>query len=358
MSDSPVNDPILRVADLKKHFAIKRGFLSNSSGAVRAVDGVTFDIRSGEVFGLVGESGCGKSTLGMTLLRAYEPDAGEILFRDPNEDWHPLHQYSYQELKPIRRHLQVIFQDPFSALSPRMTVRDIVAEPLQLNGLRSRREIEDRVAEVLDAVGLNPSHMRRYPHAFSGGQRQRISIARALVLGPSFVVADEAVSALDVSVQAQILELLRDLKRRYSQTYLFVSHDLSVIDYFCDRVAVMYVGNIVELAETDAIFSTPLHPYTEALTQAIPVPDPSRRREVRGLPGEVADAANPPSGCPFHPRCEYAKDVCAETKPPLREIEPGHFAACHFAGELSLMPAIEQPNHNRDVVPNQTPKKE
>ena len=344
MNEQKKGQAIIAVRGLKKHFPIKKGSFSRSTGTVRAVDGVSFEIMKGEVFGLVGESGCGKSTLGMTILRAYDTTAGEIIFTDKNGTQHPIHQYSYAKMKPLRREMQVVFQDPFSSLSPRMNVRDIIAEPLLITGAVSRRDMDDRVAAALQSVGLNPSYMRRYPHAFSGGQRQRISIARALVLDPSFVVADEAVSALDVSVQAQILELLRELKSKHDQTYLFVSHDLGVVNYFCDRVAVMYVGHIVEIASAREIFINPRHPYTEALTQAIPIPDPKRRKEVRALPGEVADPANPPSGCPFHPRCAYAQGRCAAERPELRNVPAvdggAHTVACHFSESLDLAAAF------------------
>jgi peptide/nickel transport system ATP-binding protein len=300
---------------------------------------VSFDIRRGEVFGLVGESGCGKSTLGLTILRAYDPTAGEITFRPEPGREYDLARLPHRELKPLRREMQIIFQDPFSALSPRMTVRDIIGEAMTIHHLASGQELEARVASLMEAVGLSPQYMKRYPHAFSGGQRQRISIARALVMNPKLIVADEAVSSLDVSVQAQILELLLDLKERLGLTYLFISHNLSVIKYVCTTVGVMYVGKLVEQAATELIFRRPLHPYTEALTAAIPIPDPARASEIVPLKGEVADPASPPPGCRFHPRCAYAKDVCSREVPELRALpgeDPAHRVACHLAGELEL----------------------
>jgi peptide/nickel transport system ATP-binding protein len=281
----------------------------------------------------VGESGCGKSTLGLTVLRAYDPTTGEVLLDLGGGRRYDLAQLSNKELKPLRKEIQMIFQDPYSSLSPRMTVREIVSEPLVLNGMKNGPELDEE-------VGLNAFHMRRYPHAFSGGQRQRIGIARALVLNPRFVVADEAVSALDVSVQAQIIELLLKLKNEFDLTYLFISHNLSVVRYFCTTVGVMYVGKLVELAPAEELFENPLHPYSEALMSAIPIPNPYRRNEMRLLPGEVPDPANPPSGCYFHTRCPFAKPICAAEEPPFRPItgegRGTHFSACHFAGELPL----------------------
>jgi len=336
-----VSDAILSVTGLKKYFESRKGFFGRSRRRIMAVNDVSFDIRRGEVFGLVGESGCGKSTLGLTVLRAYQPTAGRILFRPEGGREYDLATLSSRELKPLRRQMQIVFQDPFSALSPRMTVRDIIGEAMIIHKLASGRNLERRVAELMEAVGLSPSTMNRYPHAFSGGQRQRIGIARALVMNPSFIVADEAVSALDVSVQAQILELLLDLKDRFRLTYLFISHNLSVVRYICTTVGVMYVGKMVERAPTREIFTGPLHPYTEALTAAIPIPDPARKSEMAGLPGEVADPANPPTGCFFHPRCPYAREICSREEPPLRTVRRtadggAHDAACHFSETLKL----------------------
>ncbi len=329
------SSPLLDVCDLRKHFPIIGGAFGRLLGRVRSVDGVSFDIQEGECLGLVGESGSGKTTLGRCILRAIEPTSGQVLFRlgDQTLD---LCQVPHRELKPLRRHMQMIFQDPYSSLNPRMTVLDIVGEPLLVHGVRSRREREERVRELLAQVGLKPQHLRRYPHAFSGGQRQRIAIARALALHPKLIVADEPVSALDVSVQAQVLNLLAELQERLGLTYLFIAHNLSVVRHISDRVAVMYVGRLVELTSVDRIFSAPKHPYTEALLSAVPVPEPGHRRDRVLLAGEVADPSNPPSGCHFHPRCRYAEPECRERVPDLREVAPGHFARCLLAERLSL----------------------
>ncbi|HEY65066.1 MAG TPA: dipeptide ABC transporter ATP-binding protein [Caldilineae bacterium] len=334
---SPAQDEILlEVRNLKKHFPIRRGFLRRTVGYVKAVDGVTFYIKQGETFGLVGESGCGKSTTGRCLLRLIEPTEGEIIFYD--EEAGPLHveQLDKEQMRRLRRNMQIIFQDPYSSLNPRLTLKQIVGEPLIVNNVARGRELEDRVAALLRAVGLRPEYMDRYPHAFSGGQRQRISLARALALNPKFIVADEPVSALDVSVQAQVLNLMEDLQERFNLTYLFIAHDLSVVKHISDRVAVMYVGKLVESAETNELFTNPKHPYTEALMSAVPKPNPRIRTERIVLTGEVANPANPPPGCYFHPRCRYAQKICAEEEPQLREITPEHFVACHFADELEL----------------------
>lgn len=333
-----MQNPILDVKHLKMHFPIQRGFLRRTVGHVKAVDDVSFFINAGETLGLVGESGCGKTTVGRCILRAYEPTAGEILYRDRDRQTVDLAPLKTSALKPYRQQIRMIFQDPFSSLNPRMPVLDIVSDPLKINGIASGKELEDRVADLLRKVGLRPEYMRRYPHSFSGGQRQRIGIARALALDPHLVVADEAVSALDVSVRAQILNLLQDLQDEYQLTYLFVSHDLSVIDYLCDRVAVMYVGKLVELGDTEEVFANPLHPYTEALLSAVPKPDPRLRQGKQRivLEGDVADPANPPSGCYFHPRCPYAEDACHQETPELRQVRPGRYSACHFAEDLML----------------------
>lgn len=330
------NQMLLRVNNLVKHFPIRRGFLKKEVGAVRAVDGVTFFIREGETFGLVGESGCGKTTTGRCIVRAIEPTSGEILFtrRDGTEVNIPA--LEKEELKALRREIQMIFQDPYSSLNPRMTLLQIVGEPLVVNNVAKGKELEDRVAELLRVVGLRPEYMRRYPHAFSGGQRQRIGIARALALNPRFIVADEPVSALDVSIQAQVLNLLQDLQEEFGLTYLFVAHDLSVVEHISDRVAVMYVGKLVEMADTEALYYHPLHPYTEALMSAVPRPDPRAIKKRIILEGEVANPANPPSGCYFHPRCRYCIDICREVEPELEEVEPDHFVKCHRARELTL----------------------
>jgi peptide/nickel transport system ATP-binding protein len=329
-------DTLLEVRHLKKYFPIHKGWMRKVVNYVRAVDDVSFFVREGEALGLVGESGCGKTTVSRCILRAFEPSSGEILFREAGGVVTDLAKLDRQELRRFRPQMQMIFQDPFGSLNPRMTIFDIVGEPLYVNGLTARAERTDKVAELLKLVGLRPEYMQRYPHAFSGGQRQRIGIARALALNPRLVVADEPVSALDVSVQAQVLNLMLDLQAKLNLTYLFVAHDLSVVKHICHRVAVMYVGKIVEMASTRELFQTPRHPYTAALMMAVPVPDPSQRHVIQDLPGEVASPANPPSGCYFHPRCQFAVDVCRAETPPLREISPDHFVACHRAEELTL----------------------
>src|SRR5437016_9248725 len=328
--------PLLEVKDLRKFFPIRRGFLRKVVGHVRAVDGVSFSLDPGETLALVGESGCGKTTTSRCILRALAPTEGQILFRTGEGAVVDLARLPKSRLRPLRRQMQMIFQDPFSSLNPRKTLLDIVGEPLLVNGIRDRRERVERVAELLRLVGMRPEYMRRFPHAFSGGQRQRIGIARALALNPRLVVADEPVSALDVSVQAQILNLLSDLQAEFQLTYLFVAHDLSVVRHISDRVAVMYVGQMVELAETERIFTAPKHPYTSALLSAVPEPDPRLRAQRIVLQGEVADPANPPSGCYFHPRCPYAVPICRTERPRLEAVAPGHLVSCHRARELSL----------------------
>ena len=328
--------PLLEVKSLKKFFPIQTGILRRIKGHVRAVDDVTFHIDKGETLALVGESGCGKTTTARCILRAFRPTGGEILFRPDGATEVDLGSIPDGKLRPLRRHVQMVFQDPFSSLNPRMTLLDIVGEPLLVNGVNSRQERVDRVAELLRLVGLRPEFMQRFPHAFSGGQRQRIGIARALALSPSLVVADEPISALDVSVQAQILNLLLELQEELGLTYLFVAHDLSVVKHVSDRVAVMYVGKIAEVSETQKLFRFPKHPYTEALLSSVPIPDPRLRSKRIILEGDVADPAHPPSGCYFHPRCRYAVDICRTTPPKLEEIEPGHLVSCHRAKELSL----------------------
>ncbi|HEX9116923.1 MAG TPA: oligopeptide/dipeptide ABC transporter ATP-binding protein [Anaerolineae bacterium] len=329
-------DVLLDVRNLRKFFPIRRGILRREVGHVRAVDDVNFFINEGETLSLVGESGCGKTTTSRCILRAVAPTSGQILFRTEDGTVVDIAALAKSELKPLRRQAQMIFQDPFSSLNPRMTLLDIVGEPLLVNGVTSADERQARVAELLRLVGLRPEYMRRFPHAFSGGQRQRIGIARALALHPHLVVADEPVSALDVSVQAQILNLLLDLQQEMGLTYLFVAHDLSVVKHISERVVVMYVGQIVEMAPTAGLFYSPRHPYTEALLSAVPKPDPRRRAKRIVLEGSVADPANPPSGCYFHPRCRYCVDLCQTQTPALTELEPGHFVACHRAAELKL----------------------
>jgi peptide/nickel transport system ATP-binding protein len=327
---------VLDVQSMKKYFEIKKGFLQKTTGYVKAVDDVKFHIRPGETFGLVGESGCGKTTLGRCILRAIEPSSGTVLFRDRQGNVRDVMKMDSKDLRAIRRDMQLIFQDPYSSLNPRMTVLNIIAEPLVCNGIMSGRALKDRVAYLMELVGLNSRHLERYPHAFSGGQRQRIGIARALATEPKFIVCDEAVSALDVSVQAQIINLLQDLQEKLNLSYLFISHDLGVIQHISNRVGVMYVGKIVETASTKNLFAAPKHPYTEALLSAKPVPDPRKKSNRIILSGEVANPANPPSGCYFHPRCPYAKDVCKKVTPDMKRVGDGHYAACHFAGELEL----------------------
>jgi peptide/nickel transport system ATP-binding protein len=334
------NDLILNVKSLKKYFPIKKGFLQRTEGYVKAVDDVNFYIREGETFGLVGESGCGKTTLGRCVLRAIEPSEGVTLFKDREGEMRDLNQMDAKELRKLRKDIQLIFQDPYSSLNPRMTVQNIVGEPLICNNLASGEDLKIRVKQLIEMVGLNNRHMDRYPHAFSGGQRQRIGIARALATNPRFVVCDEAVSALDVSVQAQILNLLQDLQKRLGLSYLFISHDLGVIQHISERVGVMYVGRMVETAKTDDLFKQPRHPYTEALLSAKPVPDPRRKTERVILPGEVANPANPPSGCYFHPRCPYAQEICRHEKPVWKQVAEDHYVACHRAEELNLQGAL------------------
>jgi peptide/nickel transport system ATP-binding protein len=324
------------VRHLRKFFPIHAGFLRKKVGEVRAVDDVSFAIREGETLALVGESGCGKTTTSRCILRAIDPTSGEILFRTESGKTVDVAKLSRGQLRPLRRQMQMIFQDPFSSLNPRMTVLDIIGEPLLVNGIKDRKKRIERVVELMRLVRLRPEYMRRFPHAFSGGQRQRIGIARALALHPKLVVADEPVSALDVSVQAQTLNILLELQNTLGLTYLFVAHNLGVVKHISDRVAVMYVGQMVELADREAIFHKPKHPYTAALLASVPKPDPRLRQQRKPLPGEVANPANPPSGCYFHPRCAFAIDRCKTEAPIWEVVEPGRWVRCHRAKELDL----------------------
>jgi oligopeptide/dipeptide ABC transporter ATP-binding protein len=317
--------PVLEAIDLKKHFPVKKGILRKTVGQVYAVDGVTFSIGEGETLGMVGESGCGKSTVARTVLRLVEPTAGSIKL-----DGHEVTRLGKAELRPYRRQMQMIFQDPFSSLNPRMSAGDIVGEPLLVHGLANGKEREQLVAEIFDQVGLRRAQMKAYPHEFSGGQRQRISIARALSLNPKLIVADEPVSALDVSIQAQVINLMMDLQREKRLSYLFIAHDLAVVEHISHRIAVMYLGKIVEYADKRTLFTNPQHPYTEALLSAVPVPNPKLKRAKRLLQGDVPSPINPPPGCTFHTRCPYAEARCKVEVPKLTEISPGHGVSCHL----------------------------
>lgn len=318
--------PLISVQDIKKYFDV-------GSGMLKAVDGISFDIYPGETFGLVGESGCGKSTAGRTIMRLYEPTGGKVIFKD--EDVYTL---SKKEMQNIRKNFQMIFQDPYACLNPKMNVEDIVAEPLDIHGIcKTREERHEKVVELLELVGLGNEHAMRFPHEFSGGQRQRIGIARALALNPEFIICDEPISALDVSIQAQVVNLLKELQAKLGLTYLFIAHDLSMVKYISDRVGVMYLGKMMELSTSDKLYENPLHPYTKALLSAIPIPDPEeqRKRKIIKLEGDVPSPINPPKGCRFVDRCPYAIDKCQDQEPEWRQLEPQHFVACHRAEELN-----------------------
>ena len=341
MMDTQTNTtPLVEVNALKVHFSMKGGAFSRRKGVIKAVDGLNFNVYPNETLGLVGESGCGKTTVGRAILKAIQPSSGEVIYHSKNGEKVDFVTMSNKQLRPYRQEVQMIFQDPYSSLSPRMTIQEILEEPLRLAGHTDKEFLYEQAETMIQQVGLRSSHLMRYPHAFSGGQRQRIGIARALITRPRFIVADEAVSALDVSVQAQILEILSDLKQKLDLSFLFISHDLSVVKYLCDRVGVMYLGRIVEVASTEVLFSNPLHPYTEALLHAIP---DINERQIRSdiLAGEIPDAANPPSGCAFHNRCKYAKDLCKQEAPELRDFSDtlngqtiSRQSACHFVEEI------------------------
>ncbi len=327
MADNGNNQMLLQVKGLKKYFPITQGIIFQHKVAdVKAVDGLDFDIQRGETLGLVGESGCGKSTTGRTILQLYRPTAGDVFFQGKD-----LAKIKGEELRKMRRHMQMIFQDPYASLNPRMTVGDIVGEPLEVHNISKGKAKKERVQELLQIVGLNPYFINRYPHEFSGGQRQRIGVARALAVNPDFIVCDEPISALDVSIQAQIINLLEELQQKFTLTYLFIAHDLSVVRHISDRVAVMYLGKIVELTDRDSLYKNPLHPYTKALLSAVPIPDPvvEEKRERIILTGDVPSPVNPPSGCRFHTRCPLAIDICKQVDPEFRDVGNRHFVACH-----------------------------
>jgi oligopeptide transport system ATP-binding protein len=326
------SQPLLQTLNLVKYYPIRGGIFLKEIASVKAVDDVSITIHQGETVGLVGESGCGKTTFGRAILRLEEPTSGEVRFEGEN-----ILAYEHKQMRALRKQMQIIFQDPFSSLNPRKTVSHIIGEPLLIHGEKNRRERNERVLELLNVVGLRKEHMRRYPHQFSGGQRQRIGVARALALNPKFIVCDEAVSALDVSIQAQVINLLKDLQEEFGLTYLFISHDLSVVEHISDRVAVMYLGKIVELANSKELYQKPLHPYTQALLSASPIPDPELKRDRVILKGDVPSPINPPKGCRFHTRCLYEQETCRQNEPKLKVVESDHQAACFFAGNVGVI---------------------
>lgn len=331
------DDYILEVNDLRQWFPIRTGFWQRVTAHIKAVDGVSFAVRRNEVLGLVGESGCGKTTVGRSVLHLYKPTSGEVLYRKTDGTRIDVAKLSSKQVKPLRSEMRMIFQDPFSSLDPRRTVKDLIGEPLVIHRVAKGRQLDEQVSKLMLEVGLDPNYMDRYPHEFSGGQRQRIGIARTLALSPRLIIADEPVSALDVSVQAQVLNLLQGLKDELGLTLIFIAHDLSVVEHISDRIAVMYVGKIVEMTDAEVLLRRPLHPYTEALVSAVPPADPDIKTQRIILQGDVPSPANPPSGCVFHPRCRYAnQDACQKVEPKLEEVEPGHFVACHLAKDLAL----------------------
>ena len=348
------SENLLVVRNLKKYFPIKSSFFKMTVGNVKAVDGVSFSIKRGTTMGLVGESGCGKSTTGRTILRLQEKTEGEVIF-----DGQDIFKLSKEELRKLRPRIQIIFQDPYSSLSPRLPIGEIIGEAVREHNIVPKEEIDDYITRVMEACGLQEWHKNRYPHEFSGGQRQRICIARALALNPEFILCDEPVSALDVSIQAQIINLLRDLQKQFGLTYLFISHDLSVVEHISDTVGVMYLGNMVEYSETEKIYSKPFHPYTMALFSAIPVPDPDYKMNRIVLQGSIPSPANPPSGCKFHTRCEKCMEICKTVSPEMREVEPGHFCACHLYDPDLDKTAISPDTAKTEEKPaDKTPDKE
>ncbi|MFS0862705.1 ABC transporter ATP-binding protein [Fredinandcohnia sp. 179-A 10B2 NHS] len=320
-----MTEPLLQVSDLKKYFPIRGGVLGKKVGDVKAVDGLSFFVNKGETLGIVGESGCGKSTTGRLILRLLEPTEGKVLFN--NQDVTTL---SNSDMRKLRRDMQIIFQDPYASLNPRHTVEKILEEPLIVHGIGDKKERKRRVIEMLEVVGLSSYHAKRYPHQFSGGQRQRIGIAKALMTNPSLIIADEPVSALDVSIQSQVLNLMEDLQKEYGLTYIFIAHDLGVVRHISDRVGVMYLGRLIELTESEKLYENPLHPYTRALLDAVPIPDPDYKKETTGISGEIPSPSNPPAGCAFHTRCSECMEICKTTRPEFKEVEDGHFVACHL----------------------------